>query len=294
MRTGNSNYIDTVNFASFNSRCFRTCLLLCCFFFATQTWSQKVDTVQAVLPSDAYDSLENYDEGDKGQINVPVNEGVKEYEADFQKHWDKNMVDPSVYQHRKAYDSARYKNDESYWYMNYVPEKKKEIKEETIDRPTSPSVFVGKGFSILLWILIIGAFIGILVWFLMTNNLIQTRQNRKIQGQLTVEEEMGDNIFEMKFSSMIEKAKQSGNYALAIRLHYLQTIRVMSDKGLIQYKLDKTNMDYIFSLYNTPHYNSFFAITRMYEFAWYGEYPVEIGQYEKIEAKFNQFNQQIA
>ncbi len=297
MRTRSSiNHIIST-FTSSSSCCFRTCLFVLCFFFSLQAWAQQVDTtVQVSAPVETvYDTLENYDGENMDEVMAPVEEGEKEYEADFQKHWDKNIIDQSVYQQRKAYDSSRYKNDEAYWYMNDVPEKKKEIKEEVQNHSSGPSFLDSKGFSIFLWVIVIGAFLGILVWFLLTNNLIQPRQNRKVNQQPSAEEEeMSDNIFEMKFPTMIEKAKQSGNYSLAIRLYYLQTLRSMNDKGLIQYKLDKTNMDYIFSLYNTPNYNSFFDITRIYEFAWYGEYPVDIHQYEKIETKFNQFNQQIA
>ncbi len=284
-------------FTSSSSCCFRTCLLVFCFFFSLQAWTQQVDTTAHVVApvETVYDTLENYDGENADEVMAPVEEGEKEYEADFQKHWDKNIIDQTVYQHRKGYDSTRYKNDQAYWYMNYVPEKKKEVKEEVQNHVSGPSFLESKGFSIFLWVIVIGAFLGILVWFLLTNNLIQPRQNRKVNQQSSDgEEEMSDNIFEMKFLTMIEKAKQGGNYSLAIRLYYLQTLRNMNDKGLIQYKLDKTNMDYIFSLYNTPNYDSFFAITRVYEFAWYGEYPVDMHQYEKIETKFNQFNQQIA
>jgi hypothetical protein len=297
MKTRNKSHNKNSIRATFSSICFGASLFLLSFLFSVQTKAQKGDVGEPAIDSFVaqHDTLENIDEEGVIDIVAPVEENTKEYEADFQKHWDKNIIDPSVYHHRKAFDSTRYKNDDAYWYMNYVPEKKKEVKEEVQDHSSGPSFFDSKGFSIFLWVLVIGAFLGILVWFLQTNNLIQPRQNRKLAQQATAtEEEMSDNIFEMKFPTMIERAKQSGNYALAIRLHYLQTLRTMNDKGLIQYKMDKTNMDYIFGLYNTAHYDSFFAVTRMYEFAWYGEYPVDISQFEKIESKFIQFNQQIA
>jgi hypothetical protein len=299
MKTRNKNRFQVLTQRSLSSICFRTVLLCIFFCLSAQSWAQKENVDPPAVDSivTTVDTLENLDEEGYAEEGVeePVNEEANTLEADFQKHWDKNIIDQSIYQHRQAFDSTRYKKDEAYWYMNYVPEKKKEVKEQVQNNARGPSFFDSKGFSIFLWVIVIGAFLGILVWFLQTNNLIQSRQNRKVNQQSSAaEEEMGDNIFEMKFPTMIERAKQSGNYALAIRLHYLQTIRSMNDKGLIQYKLDKTNMDYIFGLYNTAHYDSFFAITRMYEFAWYGEYPVDINQYEKIESKFNQFNQQIA
>jgi hypothetical protein len=301
MNTKSRTYIDIVNKSTFSGLCCKVCLFVFIAFASLQANAQ-VDTIITTVENTSptkYDTLENIDDGVQEGIVAPPgaaeDEEVKEFETDFEKHSVKQIIDHSNYQSRQAYDSTRYKNDDAYWYMNYKPEPKKEEKEEEHSNNSSgPSFLASKGFSVMMWVLFGGAFIGILVWFLQTNNLLPARQNRKVNQQSDVEEEMGDNIFEMKFSSLLEKAKLSGNYPLAIRLHYLQTIRTMNDKGLIQYKLDKTNMDYVFSLFKTQHYDAFFSITRMYEYAWFGEYPVGQSQYQIIETKFTQFNQQIA
>jgi hypothetical protein len=67
----------------------------------------------------------------------------------------------------------------------------------------------------------------------------------------------------------------------------------MSEKNIIQYKQDKTNFDYLLQLHPTKHYNSFFRITRNYEYSWYGKFDVSEQAYRVISSEFDQFDREL-
>jgi len=77
------------------------------------------------------------------------------------------------------------------------------------------------------------------------------------------------------------------NYRLAIRLSYLHLLKVFSQNGMIEYRTDATNMEYLMQLYSQPYYKKFFQVTRDYEYAWYGEVDVTKAQYDGVQKEFN-------
>ena len=67
----------------------------------------------------------------------------------------------------------------------------------------------------------------------------------------------------------------------------------MSEKNIIQYKQDKTNIDYLMQLHTTKHYTNFFRITRNYEYSWYGKFEVSEEAYRIIRNDFDHFENAI-
>jgi hypothetical protein len=67
----------------------------------------------------------------------------------------------------------------------------------------------------------------------------------------------------------------------------------MAEKNIIQYKQDRTNLDYLLQLHPTVYYNNFFRITRNYEYSWYGKFEVREGAYKMIRSDFDQFDHQL-
>lgn len=76
---------------------------------------------------------------------------------------------------------------------------------------------------------------------------------------------------------------------MAIRLMYLRLLKNLSERNIIQYKQDRTNLDYLMQLHPTRYYNGFFRITRNYEYSWYGEFPVSNEAYGIIKKEFDNF-----
>lgn len=95
------------------------------------------------------------------------------------------------------------------------------------------------------------------------------------------------------YHQQIEQAISSGKFRTAVRLLYLQTLRVLVDKEIITYGREKTNAAYLRSLASTPWYKAFAALTLDYEYIWYGEVPVNDEQFNVIHRKFRQFMNEL-
>lgn len=138
------------------------------------------------------------------------------------------------------------------------------------------------------------AFAAFLIWYLADNNIIVFRGKSKKIKEEKHEEEEHEDIFSIQYKDAIQKAVQHKNYRQAIRLHYLQLLKTLSDKKIINYRPDKTNFDYLMQLRPTTYYNDFFAATRNYEYSWYGLFEISPEMYEKIEPVFSDFYKKVS
>jgi hypothetical protein len=181
------------------------------------------------------------------------------------------------------------REDDAFWYANREF-KKPEAKTQT----TSPlfSLLQQAWLRNLLWFLMAGAFVAVLIWYL-TSLDIQLFRGKSATIKQVQEEALPDDIFSIQYESEIEKAVKGNNYRLAVRLLYLQLLTRMADKGVIQYKQDRTNSEYLVQLYNTAYYKDFFRLTRNFEYTWYGQFAITAPAYDVIRDDFSNFNQRL-
>lgn len=182
-------------------------------------------------------------------------------------------------------------SDEDYWYANLAPHReKKDVKPEE----KKPGIFNKKWFDILFWILLIAGFLALLIWFLATGNISLFRRRPGTAADDIQAKAETENIFEINFEKEIQKAVEAADYRLAVRMLYLRTLRDLSLKNLISYTHEKTNTDYLFQLAGSPYYKTFFRLTRNFDYAWYGHFPVSQQNYMVIENEFHGFKQQLS
>lgn len=144
-----------------------------------------------------------------------------------------------------------------------------------------------------IWIYVaIIVFLLLLAWYLKENNLLFFRK-KPATIQSVAQEELLKDIFSIDYATAIKEALDSNNYRLAIRLHYLQLLKTLSEKGVIQYQPDKTNFDYLLQVRSTPHYSDFSGLTRQYEYSWYGLFPISQAQYNQVDQLFTNFYKKI-
>jgi len=106
-------------------------------------------------------------------------------------------------------------------------------------------------------------------------------------------EESLENIHEINFDEQLETALQNENYRLAVRLLYLQTLKHLTDRELINWMSEKTNQTYVQELENLPQQAQFAKLTEQFEYIWYGEFYIDKQVFEPIHQLFSQFNQQL-
>jgi hypothetical protein len=138
----------------------------------------------------------------------------------------------------------------------------------------------------ILWILILVAII-VLVILKVTNtgiNTLFTGRARKAEKTDATLEDV--DIHAIDYENEIRDAVTKGDHRLAVRLWFLRTLKTFSDKELLTWKIDKTNSDYYYELSGTDYQKEFGEVSNVYDYIWYGEFPVDESSYSKAEEKF--------
>ena len=104
---------------------------------------------------------------------------------------------------------------------------------------------------------------------------------------------LDENIHAVDFQTRLAEAEAAGNYRLALRLGYLQLLKLLSDRGLIRWQPDKTNHAYLAELPAEALRAPFRELTRQFEFVWYGELPLPTGLYQQARASQQAFQQTL-
>ncbi len=208
----------------------------------------------------------------------------------------------------------KFRDDEDFWYSNTTikPQKgksqqavkerekgqkaKKGKNEPVIKEEEEDYTPVGRRswFQVLLWVVIIGVFAAGLVMYLGSSSVGLFRKKNQLTGEAGgMDETITEDIFAINYQKDIDRAAAQGNYRLAIRLLFLRLLKNMSEKNIIRYKQDKTNLDYLMELHSTGYYNNFFRVTRNYEYSWYGQFNVSEDAYKMIRNDFDQFDKEL-
>ena len=178
------------------------------------------------------------------------------------------------------------KSEKKYWFADSAYVKKPKSND-------GMPFFMQGWVKMLFWILVVNGFAIALAFFLYYNNIRLFR--KKDMGTKTKESsELPEDIFDIDLESALKKALAANDHRLAIRLQFLSLLRSLSEKQLIQYRQDRTNMDYIFQLSGKFFYADFFRVVRHYEYSWYGHFEVSSENYRQIDSDFKKLIQQLS
>ncbi|WP_422350703.1 DUF4129 domain-containing protein [Flagellimonas sp.] len=123
-----------------------------------------------------------------------------------------------------------------------------------------------------------------------TRSLIYTQKNPNVVS-LSEEERI---IKTEDIQQLIRDALAQKNYRLAIRYYYLFILKLLTERELIEWQLQKTNDDYIAELSNSQLKTPFSRATLLYDYIWYGEFNIDQDRYTKAEQVFVTLKNAIA
>jgi hypothetical protein len=142
----------------------------------------------------------------------------------------------------------------------------------------------------ILWVLAV-FFIGFVLHRLFfTKGFFRRESTRKDLTGIKQEEKISDPS---GYDRLIAEAVAGQNYRLAIRYLYLQTLQILSNKGLIQLSPDKTNYEYVRELSGKVYQDDFSGITLGYEYVWYGKFEIGKDIYQKLSGDYRSFQQKF-
>jgi len=228
---------------------------------------------------------------------------VKEdYVESYQRSNDTLYIDTTLYFARPeipADSVAAWKGSKEFAYVKdmdslLVAAKKDQQKEA--ENSSSNSSWLARFLSsyavqVFFWCLAIFFILFILYKLFLSEGAFRRRTMASGTGTTEVEEEVITS--ESDLESLIRQALQAGNYRLAVRYKYLQTLYKLAAKKMVELAVDKTNYQYVREISNYKYQNEFAALTLNYEYVWYGEFEIEENIYRRIETGFSQFNSKL-
>lgn len=138
---------------------------------------------------------------------------------------------------------------------------------------------------------IVYGLLGIIVLYLIIKFLLQNpvssvfkTETKTIEGFSYVEED----IEQIDFDKLIKKALKENNYRLATRYQYLKSLKVLANKKAIDWHYEKTNSDYLHEIKDNKLKERFKRISYIYDYVWYGEFPIDEVSFNKNNIDFNQ------
>ncbi len=175
--------------------------------------------------------------------------------------------------------------------VTFDKKEKKEKKKEKADTPTPIFTGFGDGVKYFFYGLMILILAGILIK-IFTSKVQLT--NKKVQSTRPFNiEEVETNLHESDLDRYLRESLANKSYRTAVRIYYLMIIKELSSNGMINWKKDKTNREYISEMRSQKGFESFRDITRTFDKVWYGEFNIQQNDFAQIGPKFEQFITQI-
>ena len=153
--------------------------------------------------------------------------------------------------------------------IDYSRDRPEEVREHT-PSPEVPELPDFSWLSTLVQIIAVVTVIAGIGWWVY--KMMSMPSNRRLpsnEHQITPDD-LESRIHETDLEKHLRDALARGEYNLAVRIHYLQIIRALSEKKYIRWSKEKTNREYLRELRNTKMEEPVRNITGVYERIWYG------------------------
>jgi len=141
------------------------------------------------------------------------------------------------------------------------------------------------------WMLIVAA-LGLIIFLLLKND-IRFLFYRKGKDSAIGFSEITEDINKIDFDKMIEEAISKKNFKRAVRLYFLQTLKMLSDKKFIEWKPEKTNYDFYLELKEGKIQEGFRSVSILYDYVWYGDFPLKENEFKTAVQQFRKFDEHI-
>lgn len=102
-----------------------------------------------------------------------------------------------------------------------------------------------------------------------------------------------ENIHEMDFEKLIQEAIAQNDYRTGVRLVFLYSLKMLSDKNLIHWDQGKTNHDYINELKAPDLKTGFNELNYYFEYAWYGDFKINREVFSRVQSIFDEWKQTL-
>ena len=113
-------------------------------------------------------------------------------------------------------------------------------------------------------------------------------RNTQLVDEVLSEENI-EHMHEDELDAYLRNALQNGDLRLAVRIHFLKTLKLLAERNKITLRKEKTNSDYVREYERTENPGEFRNITFFYELVWYGESQLSHAGYQRWSKEFENF-----
>lgn len=197
------------------------------------------------------------------------------------------VPDSAVARYQGDRDFA-YANDPAYWEIIRPHDSGENRFLEFLIR-----LFSSKGFRYFLYMLLATVLLYALYKITKENKLHLFYRRSPGKGGVPGMEE-GTSPLEEDLDKKIAEALQAGDHRLGTRYLFLKTLRLLDERELIHYETKATNHEYIRQM--SPHRQGrdFQFLAGAYEHVWYGDFPLNEEQFDRLLHYFQDFYKTIA
>ncbi len=180
-------------------------------------------------------------------------------------------------------------------YSNDVPKPPKERKKREPNEPEPSFDWTGltQGLGSFLQVLAVIFALCMIAYGIYW--MMQAPRNRTVSrdGTEITLANLDEYIHETDLDRFLREALAASNWPLAVRLYFLQTIKQLSEKEAIVWSKEKTNRDYLREMRGHRLGTQFRDVTRQYERVWYGNQPITVEEFARLEPEFKAILEKI-
>lgn len=144
---------------------------------------------------------------------------------------------------------------------------------------------------------IIYGLMGLLVIYLLIRIFINEKFNSIFskKAKAIIDIDLSEQHIEViDLDALMNAALKNKDYRLAVRYQYLKILKLLSQKEIIEWHFDKTNVDYEQEISGSKLKNDFKKVSYLYEYIWYGEQIINETDYTNASFRFTQLNNSIS
>lgn len=209
-------------------------------------------------------------------------EQIRKFDDDFKSRYSSRKYN---YEGKKVVNQSQSGSGKYEDYKNGDPS----IKEKN----DSDSFSINFGPFAWLFYLALAIAVIYLVYILLNEGgtgLFSSKQNRKLNDYDDI---TAENIENADINTLIKNAEKDNNFRLAIRYYYLLVLKHLSLKNHIIFEDDKTNAEYLNEINSKPFSKKFAYTSYLYNYIWYGEFPLNKEEYNKARHHFTTLLNQV-
>ncbi len=245
----------------------------------------------------------------RDSLNRPKGVQIQQFQ---QENSDTTTVDTALQKKllKSNFQILKWKQSREFSYMHYLDSllrKQKDLRTDTVSideksgrinrvhqhirRPsTLNNILNSLPLKMFFWLLAL-IFIAFITYKVFFKNGIFTGRKKITEEN---DEESLQELNEISaYDNLIAEAENTEQFNLATRYLFLKTLKNLSDRRFINFTAEKTNKEYLKEMKPNNYFSEFRELTRNYEYAWYGKFPIDKEEYQKLKEAFDSFNKKI-